>query len=172
MIDDAGNYIGNTLEWADITEAKARESEVVRLQGTVDGAMTAIMMIDRDLNVTYANDATLKILRDNADALRAIYPGFNPEQLIGSCIDMFHKNPSHQRQLLSNPANLPYSTDIHVGPLVFRINVTAIMDAHGEYVGNALEWSDVTEQRKKELEVARLMSAVDGAEALLMRILQ
>ncbi|MGD8784714.1 MAG: methyl-accepting chemotaxis protein [Thioalkalispiraceae bacterium] len=168
MIDDDGNYIGNTLEWADITEAKQKESEVVRLQGTVDGAMTAIMMIDRDLNVTYANEATLKILRGNADALRSLFPGFDPEKLIGSCIDMFHKNPSHQRQLLSNPANLPYSTDIHVGPLTFRINVTAIMDAQGEYVGNALEWSDVTEERRKEKEVARLMSAVDGAEANLM----
>ncbi|MGD9385257.1 MAG: methyl-accepting chemotaxis protein, partial [Thioalkalispiraceae bacterium] len=100
--------------------------------------------------------------------LRSLFPGFDPEKLIGSCIDMFHKNPSHQRQLLSNPANLPYSTDIHVGPLTFRINVTAIMDAQGEYVGNALEWSDVTEERRKEKEVARLMSAVDGAEANLM----
>ena len=168
MIDDAGNYIGNTLEWADVTEALAKESEVTRLQGTVDGAMTAIMMIDRDLIVTYANDATLNILREHAPALREVYPGFDPEKLIGACIDMFHKNPAHQRQLLSNPSNLPYSTDINVGPLIFRINVTAIMDAKGEYVGNALEWSDVTEIRKKELEVARLMSAVDGAEANLM----
>jgi len=168
MVDDNNNYIGNTLEWSDITEAKEKESEVVRLQGTVDGAMTAIMMIDRDLNVTYANDATLKILRDNEAELRSIYPGFDSNKLIGSCIDMFHKNPAHQRQLLGNPANLPYSTDIHVGPLIFRINVTAIMDAQGEYVGNALEWSDVTETRKKENEVARLMSAVDGAEANLM----
>lgn len=168
MIDDAGNYIGNSLEWSDVTESSAKESEVTRLQGTVDGAMTAIMMIDRDLTVTYANAATLKILRDNAEALRSVYPGFNPEKLIGSCIDMFHKNPSHQRQLLGNPANLPYSTDIHVGHLIFRINVTAIMDAKGEYVGNSLEWSDVTETRRKEQEVARLMSAVDGAEANLM----
>ena len=168
MVDDAGDYIGNTLEWADITEDKARESEVTRLQGTVDGAMTAIMMIDRDLNITYANESTLQILRSNADELRAIYPGFNPDDLIGACIDMFHKNPAHQRQLLGNPANLPYSTDIHVGSLIFRINVTAITDAHGEYVGNALEWSDVTETRKKEAEVSRLMSAIDGAEANLM----
>ena len=168
MIDDAGNYIGNTLEWSDVTEAQAKESEVVRLQGTVDGAMTAIMMIDRDLNVTYANEATMNILRSNVDALRSLYPGFNPDQLIGSCIDMFHKNPSHQRQLLSNPNNLPYSTDIHVGPLTFRINVAAIKDARGEYIGNSLEWSDVTEARRKEMEVARLMSAVDGAEANLM----
>ncbi len=168
MIDASGSYIGNTLEWSDITEAAAKESQVTRLQGTVDGAMTAIMMIDRDLKITYANESTFNILRENAEALRAVYPGFDPEKLIGICIDIFHKNPAHQRQLLGNPANLPYSTDIKVGPMIFRINVTAIRDAKGEYVGNALEWSDVTEARRKEDEVARLMSAVDGAEANLM----
>ncbi|MFZ5594258.1 MAG: methyl-accepting chemotaxis protein [Pseudomonadota bacterium] len=63
---------------------------------------------------------------------------------------MFHKNPSHQRKLLSDPANLPYSTDIKVGPLIFRINVTAIHDVVGGYIGNCLEWHDVTDVRQKE----------------------
>ena len=166
--DADGDYIGNTLEWSDVTEARKHESNVTRLQGTVDNAMTAIMMIDRDLVITYANKSTVELLRTHEPALRGLYPGFAVDNLIGTCIDMFHKNPAHQRQLLDNPANLPYSTDIQVGPLKFRINVTAIMDAQGQYIGNSLEWSDVTETRKKELEVARLQSAVDGAEANLM----
>ena len=157
IIDGKGNYIGNSLEWSDVTEMRAREADVAKLQGTVDGAMTAIMMIDRDLKITYANKSTTDLLRKHQDTLRSLYPGFNVDSLIGTCIDIFHKNPSHQRQLLNNPANLPYSTDIKVGPLVFRINVSAIRDHDGEYIGNALEWSDVTEARKKELEVARLI---------------
>ncbi|WP_269471118.1 methyl-accepting chemotaxis protein [Sulfuriflexus mobilis] len=168
QISSNGEYIGNSLEWADVTDLRARETEVARLQGTVDGAMTAIMMIDRDLVVTYANDATLKLLRKYETELKGLYPGFSVNGLVGSCIDMFHKNPAHQRGLLSDPSNLPFSTDIQVGPLTFNINATAIMDQNGSYVGNALEWSDVTETRKKELEVARLQSAVDGAEANLM----
>ena len=168
MIDDSGHYIGNTLEWSDVTALRQRESEVVKLQGTVDAAMTAIMMIDRDLTITYANKSTVDLLSKHESTLRSIYRGFNVKNLVGTCIDTFHKNPSHQRQLLSDPANLPYSTDITVGPLVFRINVTAIIDASGEYIGNALEWSDVTEQRIKEVEVARLQSAIDGAQTNLM----
>ena len=168
MIDGEGHYIGNTLEWSDVTALRQRESDVVRLQGTVDGAMTAIMMIDRDLTITYANKSTTDLLTKHEATLRSLYHGFNVKNLIGTCIDIFHKNPSHQRQLLSNPANLPYSTDINVGPLVFRINVSAIMDASGEYIGNALEWSDVTEQRAKEIEVARLQSAINGAQTNLM----
>jgi len=168
QFDSDGEYIGNSLEWADVTEARKSEANVVRLQGTVDGAMTAIMMVDRDLVITYANDATINMLRNYESALAEVYPGFRADAVVGTCIDTFHKNPAHQRQLLSNPNNLPYQTDIQVGPLTFALNVTAIMDGQGEYVGNALEWSDVTETRKKELEVARLQSAVDGAEANLM----
>jgi len=168
QIDPDGDYIGNSLEWADVTELRKSEANVARLQGTVDGAMTAIMMVDRDLVITYANDATLTMLRNYESAMAEVYPGFRADAVVGTCIDTFHKNPAHQRQLLSNPNNLPYQTDIQVGPLKFALNVTAIMNEQGEYVGNALEWSDVTEARQKELEVARLQSAVDGAEANLM----
>lgn len=168
IIDSAGNYAGNTLEWYDVTEQRKKENDVMRLQSSVDSAMTAIMMIDRDLNVTYANKSTTDILKKYQAELSQIFPGFNPDKLIGSCIDMFHKNPAHQRRLLENPANLPYSTDIHVGPLIFRINVSAIFDTKGKYLGNTLEWSDVTEQRKKEQEVAQLQSAINGAQTNLM----
>lgn len=168
QIDGSGDYIGNSLEWSDVTEVRAKEANVSRLQGTVDGAMTAIMMIDRDFNVTYANQSTLDLLKGYEETLRSVFPGFNVDALIGTNIDTFHKNPAHQRQLLSDPRNLPYQTDIQVGPLTFSLNVTAIFDDKKEYVGNSLEWSDVTEARKKELEVARLQSAVDGAQANLM----
>jgi len=168
LYDDNNHYIGNTLEWSDVTDLREKETNVSRLQGTVDGAMTAIMMIDRDFNITYANASTIKMLKNHEQILRDVYPGFSADNVLGACIDQFHKNPSHQREMLSNPNNLPYSTDINVGPLTFALNVTAIMDADNNYVGNALEWSDVTELRAKEVEIARLSSAVDGAAANLM----
>lgn len=168
MVDANGTYIGNTLEWSDVTDLRKRESEVTRLQGTVDNAMTAIMMIDRDLKITYANKSTVDLLKKHERTLQSIYHGFSSDKLIGTCIDIFHKNPSHQRNLLGNPSNLPYSTDIQVGPLKFRINVSAIIDHEGKYIGNALEWSDVTELRAKEVDVARLTSALYGAASNLM----
>ncbi|MCK4743225.1 MAG: PAS domain-containing protein [Sulfuriflexus sp.] len=167
QITEDGEYIGNSLEWSDVTEARKSEANVARLQGTVDGAMTAIMMIDRDFNITYANKSTTDMLKGHEATLQQAYPGFSVDKILGANIDQFHKNPAHQRQLLGDPNNLPYSTDINVGPLTFALNVTAIME-NGNYVGNALEWSDVTELRAKEEEVARLTSAVDGAEANLM----
>jgi len=161
-------YIGNTLEWSDVTETRKSETEVIRLQSTVDGAITCIMMIDRDLTITYANASTVSLLTKHAAALQSLYPQFDVNKVVGTCIDIFHANPSHQRKLLGDPNNLPYQTDIIVGPLIFNINVSAIHDVDGNYTGNALEWSDVTDLRAKELDVARLQSAVDGAQTNLM----
>lgn len=166
--DETGTYIGNALEWSDVTQMRIKDDEVARVRGAVDGAMTCIMMIDRDFVVTYANKATVELLSKHQQTLRSLFPGFDAKKILGSNIDQFHKNPAHQRKMLSDPNNLPYTTDIQVGPLKFSLNVTAIRDAAGNYVGNSLEWSDVTLLRQRELEVARLQSAVDGATANLM----
>ena len=166
--DNSGEYVGNTLEWSDVTEARASSESANRLQNAVDGAQTSMMMIDRDLVITYANQSTLDLLSTHEAALKSLYAGFSAKNVVGTCIDMFHKDPSHQRKLLSDPSNLPYRTDIQVGPLIFDINVTALMDLDDNYIGNTLEWSDVTELRAKEIDVARLQSAIDGAQSNIM----
>ena len=131
----------------DITEQELRAREAVFKSAAFEGSSVAMMMIDRDFKVTYVNDATKKLLGENAAAFRAIWPSFNPDAIVGACIDMFHKSPAHQRQLLSNPSRLPYRTDISVGDLKFALSVGGVYDAKGEYVGNTLEWDNVTETR-------------------------
>ncbi len=168
MIDAGGSYVGNTLEWSDVTALRNRENHVARLQGSVDASMQAMIMVDRDFVVTYANKATQDLLTKYKTELSAAFPGFDPTALEGVCIDMFHKNPAHQRKLLDDVSNLPYQTDISIGNLKFALNVTAIIDADGNYVGNTLEWSDVTALRASEVEIARMTSAVKGAETALM----
>ncbi|VAW94057.1 Methyl-accepting chemotaxis protein I (serine chemoreceptor protein) [hydrothermal vent metagenome] len=168
MIDAEGHYLGNTLEWSDITDALVKDNQAIKLQGAMDGSMQASIMIDRDLIITYANKATIDLLTKYQTQLASVYPGFDPSKIVGTCIDTFHKDPAMQRRMLSDPNNLPHQADIQVGSLKFSLNVTAIKDVDGNYVGNALEWSDVTEQRQKEQEVARLQSAVDGAQTNIM----
>ncbi|MGA7799381.1 MAG: methyl-accepting chemotaxis protein, partial [Gammaproteobacteria bacterium] len=168
LTDDAGRRIGYVVQWHDITEKRAREEQAARLQRAVDGAQTAMMTIDRDLIITYANRETSQLMARNADTLKALYPGFDPDHLVGTCIDIFHKNPAHQRRLLNDAGNLPFETDIQVGPLTFHIRASAIHDLQGSYVGNTLEWADVTDLRLKEREVSRLQSAIDGSTSNLM----
>jgi methyl-accepting chemotaxis protein len=170
IMDRAGNYTGNTLEWSDVTAIRVRENEVARLQAAISNVTSAIMMIDRNLVINYANQATVDLIKKNEKEFRAAFPTFDTNKLIGICIDMFHKNPAHQRGILSDPKNLPHTADIKVGALTFQIKVSAIKDTAGNYTGNTLEWADVTAVRVRENDVARLQVAVDGVTTALMMI--
>ncbi len=169
IIDDAGEYVGNTLEWSDVTGQRAKENDVARLQGAIHSTRTAMMMIDRDLKITYVNQSTLELLKTHEQILKQLYPGFSAdeEKLLGTCIDVFHKNPAHQRQLLADPSNLPYETDIQLGPLTVSLNVTGIFDAEGNYVGNNLEWADVTQDRRNALDFGGQISAISKSQAVI-----
>ncbi|MGF1722093.1 PAS domain-containing protein, partial [Vibrio kyushuensis] len=172
IIDDHGNYTGNTLEWQDVTAQQAKDNEVARLQASVDQAQTAMMMVDRDFLITYANAKTLTLLKTHEALFQTVWSNFKAteEHLIGYCIDGFHKDPSHQRQLLSNVNNLPYNTVIDVKGVKIELNVSAMIDSEGNYVGNTLEWDDVTEKFNRENEVTRLQASVDQAQTAMMMV--
>jgi len=133
-------------------ESAAAQTQALMVQSAIDNVTTAIMMVDRDFKITYVNQTTRELLKKNAAEFRKIWPNFNENKIIGTCIDAFHKAPSHQRRLLADPGNLPHRADISVGPLTFALVVSASFDAAGNYVGNVLEWADVTEIRKHEAE--------------------
>lgn len=163
-INDAnGNYIGNSLEWQDVTAARTAADQATRLQGAIDQSGTANVMIDRDFIITYANQATLNLLQEHEATFQKKYPGFSAkaEDVLGTCIDVFHANPAHQRKLLADESNLPYQTDIQIEHLSFALNVTAINDAQGNYIGNSLEWQDVTNLREQENKSTQLQGAID-----------
>jgi len=167
LVNSQGERIGYVLQWQDVTEKREKEEAAQRLQKAIDGAQTAMMTIDRDLVITYVNDQTQELMEEHGEALRGLYPGFDPGNLVGTCIDIFHKNPAHQRGLLSNPANLPHEADIHVGPLTFHIRVSAIHDRKGDYVGNTLEWSDVTEHKLEIARIEGMLDAISRAQAVI-----
>ena len=132
----------------ELTKAQEHTNEASRLRQLVEDSESAIMMVDRDLVINYMNKSSMDLFTQRQEIFRKVWPSFDPTKLIGVCIDQFHKDPSHQRTLLSNPSNLPHKADIKVGPLTLSLSVSAAYDAAGEYIGNTLVWGDVTSQRK------------------------
>ena len=138
--------------------------DVAALKGdVVDKVSAAIMMVDRDFNVTYVNGPTRELLSKNANEFRKIWPTFDPEKIVGTCIDLFHKNPAHQRKMLSDPSRLPIWTEITIGDLKISLLVNGCFDAKGNHVGNALEWQDVTTIRQNE----GMLAAINKTQAII-----
>lgn len=125
----------------------------------MDRVSSAMMVINTELVVQYVNKATMDLFARNADTLRRLWPDFNPAGIVGTCIDRFHKVPSHQRQLLGDPRNLPIKTDISLGNAKIQLHVTAINDPQGKPTGFALEWADVTALRDSVGQLAAIGKA-------------
>src|SRR5271166_5323513 len=85
-------------------------------------------------------------------------------QMIGHSIDVFHKVPEHQRRILTDPRNLPRTAMINVGPELFELSVSAMLDNNGRYIGPMITWEVVTdkvEAEKREAETAADIRAVN-----------
>ena len=52
IMDANNNYVGSSLEWADVTAKVAADDSVARMEGALRSSGTATMMVDRDLLVT------------------------------------------------------------------------------------------------------------------------
>jgi methyl-accepting chemotaxis protein len=153
---DQGNEMSATTaarsEQADATAADAEE-----FRRMMDDAPVNIMVCDIDsLTITYANKATIDTLR----TIEHVLP-IKAHQLVGSCIDIFHKTPSHQRRMLADPRNLPHRSIIELGGESLDLMVTAVRGARGECVGAMATWSIVTEKVKAEQDNLRLLQMLD-----------
>ncbi len=135
----------------------------LELFAMLDSAPTNILFAGRDYVIRFVNKKSLETLR----SLERQIP-IRAEQVEGSSIDIFHKNPSHQRGLLNDPRNLPHRSVITLGTEKLDLLITAIYDRKGEYVGTMVTWDVVTKQLVADEELARMKSMIENAPINIM----
>ncbi|MBK8158354.1 MAG: MCP four helix bundle domain-containing protein [Rhodospirillaceae bacterium] len=119
---------------------KARDA--FRLGQIVNEMPINIMTADpKTAVITYANKKSFETLTQ----LQSHLP-MRVEDLIGTNIDIFHKNPSHQRSIIGDPKRLPWNAKIKLGPETIDLRISAIRDASGNYMGPLLSWAIITQQ--------------------------
>lgn len=167
LLDAQGRYVGPMVTWSVITEQQRRAKELARVMSIVENAPINVMCTDLDLNITYANPASKKTLK----TLEQFLP-IRVDQLVGSNIDIFHKNPGHQRRMLADPKNLPHKALIQVGPETLDLLVSAMTDDKGTYLGPMVTWSVVTEKLRLEQEIGRNASLLAASSEELSSVSQ
>ncbi len=127
------------------------------LETAIDNGQRFFMVVDRDMKVRFMNQASRRLLEKHTATFRERWPSFDVNKIMGSSVDFFHKDPAHQRNLLDDPSKLPIRHQISIGHLQFFINVAAIIDSNGEYIGCSMELEDVTTQMDAETQIANLI---------------
>jgi methyl-accepting chemotaxis protein len=144
----AKEVLGYVVSWEDVTVRKRVEGEQSRLMSMLENSPTNVMLAGRDLKISYVNPASLALLRKLERHLPV-----KADQVLGSSIDIFHKNPAYQRKILSDPKNLPVRANINIGPEVADLLVTAIYDQNNNYLGPMLTWDLITEKLEAERKI-------------------
>ncbi len=156
VTDKEGNYIAAMATWSIITEKVKADAESIRLQRMIEEMPINVMMADREtLELTYVN----RQARETLATLQHLLP-VQASELLGTCIDVFHQDPSMQRRLLADPSNLPHSANIKLGDETLKLNVSAVIGASGEYIGPMIAWSVITGQIRIANNVSEVVNIV------------
>ena len=147
---------------SDAAEMSERQI-AAHLKRAADVGSNPLMLIDLDFNITYMNEASKALLRKHREHFPARVREMDPDKMVGTSADIFHKNPSHQRRLVGDHTRLPHRADVRMGPLTFALCVNAAYDETGACNGYVFEWSDVTELRELTANAKGQIDAISKA---------
>jgi methyl-accepting chemotaxis protein len=153
-------------------EIGAIAKAVERLRGVVGEAFAQRQMLEQmplgvmmadpkdEFRITYVNASMKEILTDKIPEMLPV----PVDQVMTQSLDIFHSEPARQRELLSNPDNLPHRARMEMGKEVMELSVSAIRDAAGNYVGPMAVWRVMTDQ-------ARLATTFEGQVGSVLDVL-
>jgi methyl-accepting chemotaxis protein len=140
------NYQDEIGEMArSLEEVRVASIENYRIKLSLHTALSNVMIADSDYNIVYMNPSVISFLKESESDIKKDLPNFNVDNLIGQNIDVFHKNPAHQRGMLSKLTDT-YKTSIIVGGRSFNLVAAPIISHQGEKLGVSVEWQDGSKQ--------------------------
>ena len=174
VFDEQKNRLGTVIEWLDRTEELRKHNELqrieqlrideerrianenARIKQALDSVSANVMVADTDLNIVYTNKAVLEMMSHAEDDIKKELPRFSVANLMGANIDIYHKDPSHQRRLLGNLKE-PVSSTFLLGGRTLTVFASPVFDDEGNSIGTVVEWSDRTEEVAIEKELDHMI---------------
>jgi methyl-accepting chemotaxis protein len=98
----------------------------------------------------------MEMMRQAEGDIRKQLPNFSAAGICGANFDIFHQQPSHQRNLLAALKGI-HRTEITIGGRCFSLVACPVNNEGGERLGTVVEWHDRTTEIKIENEVAEII---------------
>ena len=139
-------------------EAKMKAAESARILAALDSADANIMLANADHDIIYANAALRQMFAEAEADIRSALPRFRAAEVVGANIDVFHRDPSHQRRLL-DAMKAPHRTRLNIGNRKLDLVATPVFAPDGSRAGTVTEWRDRTAELLIEENVAEVVAA-------------
>ncbi|MGF1454283.1 MAG: methyl-accepting chemotaxis protein [Alphaproteobacteria bacterium] len=170
VIDDQGRPVKVVKAASVVTEQVCAEAEQAermlestRIRAALNTCQTNVMIADEDLNIIFANETMMDLLRNAEVDMRRDLPNFSTQTLIGSNIDIFHKNPAHQRSMLAQMSSMT-EVALNIGGRKLRLLVSPVFDEARTRIGTVVEWQDKTAELAIEEEIDEVVTAVSRGD--------
>lgn len=147
---------------ADLSATLEAGAATERLKQALDQVTGNVMMADAEFNIIYMNNAAKYLFKRNENDFKRDLPNFNADNLIGSNIDIFHKNPAHQRALLSKLTET-FKADLMIGGRNMVVIATPVVSGETR-LGTVVEWIDRTNEVSIQREIAEIVQRVKSGE--------
>lgn len=114
-----------------LTNVAAHGLDTGWLQQMVENMPVTVMLVDpKTSEITYLNKTGQDMLRPFRHLLNA--PAGPIE---GQPVEIFHCDLAHERMVLTDADNLPWSAEIRFGEQTFDLRIAAVRDGQGRYIG-------------------------------------
>lgn len=126
--------------------SEAARKDAAMKSAALDAGSAAIMIANSDFKIVYASRAVLDLLKHHSSVIQSRVDGFDPEVILGQSIDIFHKKPDMQRNMLGALGSKGHDASLEMGDVTLELKISKIDGDDGERIGYVVEWADVSEQ--------------------------
>ncbi|MER5173004.1 methyl-accepting chemotaxis protein [Thioclava kandeliae] len=148
----------------ELAAAQAANVENRYRSAAFQASASAMMVVDHDLKVFFANAEIHNLLRRSAGAIAGHGDAFDPDDIIGTPIGIFFSEEERKTVLaaLSDPSQLPCQLQVKLGESRLQVKLSTVEDGQGETIGFIVEWADVTESYLN----AAVLGALDKSQVV------
>lgn len=160
--DEIGQ-IAQRLDMFRKTLGKAKDSQIeVSYKGAAfEGSSAAMMLVDTEYNVIFANPASRTMVQTLLPDLTDVWPGLTTENLIGANIGQISRLQTILSVGMSTQAGSAKVATLRIGERIISIGVNPALNQEGEIFGFVVEWVDCTSAEQD----AAFMAAIDSSQA-------
>ncbi|HID46157.1 MAG TPA: PAS domain S-box protein [Chromatiaceae bacterium] len=141
----------------EVNEIRQQANSLSRVQEALGSVNANVMIADQDLHIIYLNEAVKEMMRNAEEDIRKELPDFDSSKLMGANVDVFHKNPAHQRGMMERLQE-SFTTEIELGGRTLRLTANPIINEQGERLGTVVEWLDRTAEVAVEREIQGIVN--------------
>ena len=144
---------------SDLGHLNQDAADALRIISGLENVQSSVLITNADLDIIFVNQSAKTLFSKVESDVKKLLPNFRADKLLGSNIDVFHKNPEYQRQLLDNLVDSA-NYNLELAGHLFQLIVKPVISADGSRIGYIAEWLDRTQENKIEREIEHLVNSI------------